>query len=84
MTGDKLPMSESKFSEQLKLYFPRVWDMKYIMGKKNIHGGLSKVRSTPTPLSPALLAARFVCIATLHCYKAVCDSLLTSQWQTNC
>lgn len=47
MTGDKLPLSEAQFNEQLKLYFPRVWDMKYIMGKKNLHGGLSKVR---TPL----------------------------------
>ena len=43
MTGDRLPASEAQFSEQLKLYFPKVWDMKYIMGKKNIHGGLSKV-----------------------------------------
>jgi hypothetical protein len=43
MTGDKLPESEAEFNRQLKLYFPRVWDMKYIMGKKNIHGGLSKV-----------------------------------------
>ena len=43
MTGDKLPTSEAAFGEQLRLYFPRVWDMKYIMGKKNIHGGLSKV-----------------------------------------
>jgi hypothetical protein len=42
MTGDKLPASEAEFSRQLKLYFPRVWDMKYIMGKKSIHGGLSK------------------------------------------
>ena len=40
--GSTLPASEAQFSEQLKHYFPRVWDMKYIMGKKNIHGGLLK------------------------------------------
>ena len=44
LTGDVLPAVESGFAAQLRLYFPRVWDMKYIMSKKNIHGGLSKAR----------------------------------------
>jgi hypothetical protein len=43
MTGTTLPESEEEFLAQLKIYFPNHWDMKFIMGKKNIHGGLQKV-----------------------------------------
>lgn len=45
MTGATLPDSEQEFLAQLKTYFPKHWDMKFIMGKKNIHGGLQKVHS---------------------------------------
>lgn len=47
MTGATLPDSEQEFLSQLKTYFPKHWDMKFIMGKKNIHGGLQKVRLPP-------------------------------------
>lgn len=45
MTGTNLPATEKEFTEQLKVYFPKVWDMKYVMSKKNMHGGLQKVHS---------------------------------------
>lgn len=45
MTGTTLPDSEQEFLAQLKMYFPKHWDMKFIMGKKSIHGGLQKVCS---------------------------------------
>jgi CCR4-NOT transcription complex subunit 7/8 len=65
MTGDKLPPSETQFNELLKLYFPRVWDMKYIMSKKNLHGGLSKV-------CPALMRISQVHHNNHKCVKTIC------------
>lgn len=51
MTGTNLPATEKEFTEQLKVYFPKVWDMKYVMSKKNLHGGLQKVLAAGLSLS---------------------------------
>lgn len=50
MTGTNLPTTEKEFTDQLKIYFPKVWDMKYVMSKKNLHGGLQKVSLELLPL----------------------------------
>lgn len=50
LTGGSLPESEAAFTAALALYFPRVWDIKHIMHKINLHGGLSKARVRPRPL----------------------------------
>lgn len=44
LTNQNLPKSESQFFEQLKLYFPNVYDVKYLMKScKNLKGGLQEV-----------------------------------------
>ncbi len=32
---DNLPVRDTQFQEQLKLYFPNVWDVKYMLSKIN-------------------------------------------------
>ena len=41
LTNQNLPKTESEFFELLKLYFPNVYDVKYLMKScKNLKGGL--------------------------------------------
>jgi len=44
LTNDSLPSEESEFFELLRLYFPRVYDVKYLMKScKSLKGGLQEV-----------------------------------------
>ena len=44
LTSQNLPQEESEFFELLKLYFPNVYDVKYLMKScKNLKGGLQEV-----------------------------------------
>lgn len=44
LTNQQLPKKESEFFELLKIYFPRVYDLKYLMKSiKNLKGGLQEV-----------------------------------------
>lgn len=42
-TGAHLPPTEDEFFDILKEYFPRVYDMKYLMKFCDLHGGLNKL-----------------------------------------
>jgi CCR4-NOT transcription complex subunit 7/8 len=67
LTAAPLPPSEADFFDLLKLFFPNVYDIKYLMKFcDNLHGGLSKLAET-------LEVAR---IGPQH--QAGSDSLLTS------
>lgn len=47
VTCQPLPETETEFFELLKLYFPVVYDMKYLMKFcSNLHGGLNKLAET--------------------------------------
>mmetsp|Transcript_22786 Transcript_22786/g.70590 ORF Transcript_22786/g.70590 Transcript_22786/m.70590 type:complete len:559 (-) Transcript_22786:1972-3648(-) len=43
LTDVALPQDESRFFELLLLYFPSLYDIKYMMNDVNMHGGLSKL-----------------------------------------
>lgn len=44
LTSSSLPQEESEFFELLKLYFPNIYDVKYLMKScKNLKGGLQEV-----------------------------------------
>ena len=50
LTCQNLPAEESDFFELLRLYFPKVYDVKYIMKScKNLKGGLQEVCCVLTP-----------------------------------
>lgn len=42
-TGSNLPVSEKEFFDLLKVYFPKFYDMKYLIKFCDLHGGLSKL-----------------------------------------
>ena len=68
LTNQNLPMAEADFFESLKLFFPNVYDVKYLMKScKNLKGGLQEVANE-------LEVAR---IGPQH--QAGSDSLLTGQ-----
>ena len=47
LTSRNLPQSEAEFFEVLKIYFPNVYDVKYLMNScKNLIGGLQQVADT--------------------------------------
>lgn len=47
VTCQPLPPTEAEFFSVLKLYFPRLYDIKYLMGiRGNLHGGLIRVAET--------------------------------------
>lgn len=44
LTNSNLPEGETEFFETLKVYFPNVYDVKYLMKScKNLKGGLQEV-----------------------------------------
>uniref|UniRef100_A0A7R9UGN2 poly(A)-specific ribonuclease n=1 Tax=Pinguiococcus pyrenoidosus TaxID=172671 RepID=A0A7R9UGN2_9STRA len=43
LTNMQLPQEETKFFELLLMYFPSLYDIKYMMHEVNMHGGLSKL-----------------------------------------
>lgn len=43
LTCQPLPSSEDDFLSLLQLYFPCIYDIKFLMEQTNLHGGLSKV-----------------------------------------
>ena len=44
LTNEKLPDEESDFFELLSCYFPKIYDVKYLMKScKNLKGGLQEV-----------------------------------------
>ncbi len=44
LTGKLLPDTESEFFELLKIFFPTIYDVKYLMKScKNLKGGLEEV-----------------------------------------
>lgn len=68
LTCTELPMDESGFIELLQIYFPCIYDIKYMMtATENMHGGLSS-------LAEVLQIDR---IGPMH--QAGSDSLLTAQ-----
>merc|ERR1719203_73802 len=68
LTNQNLPKTESEFFELLKLYFPNVYDVKYLMKScKNLKGGLQEVANELEVLR----------IGPQH--QAGSDSLLTGQ-----
>mmetsp|Transcript_32469 Transcript_32469/g.81366 ORF Transcript_32469/g.81366 Transcript_32469/m.81366 type:complete len:296 (-) Transcript_32469:135-1022(-) len=68
ITGEPLPLTEEEFSRQIRLYFPRVYDTKYLMKScKNLKGTLDEVAG--------MLDIKRVG----HQHQSGSDSLLTSQ-----
>lgn len=66
LTATKLPESEKEFFEILELYFPQLYDMKYMVSSlDNVHGGLNK------------LAEQFACKRVGSAHQAGSDALLT-------
>merc|ERR1719516_16366 len=68
LTNQNLPKTEADFFEQLKTYFPNVYDVKYLMKScKNLKGGLQEVANEleVTRVGPQ--------------HQAGSDSLLTGQ-----
>lgn len=68
LTNQNLPKTEAEFFELLKLYFPNVYDVKYLMKScKNLKGGLQEVANEleVTRIGPQ--------------HQAGSDSLLTGQ-----
>ena len=46
LTNTNLPEGETEFFESMKVYFPNVYDVKYLMKScKNLKGGLQEVRN---------------------------------------
>ena len=44
LCNENLPSEESEFFEMLRLYFPNIYDVKYLMKScKNLKGGLQEV-----------------------------------------
>lgn len=44
LTDSKMPTEESEFFEALRIYFPNIYDVKYLMKScKNLKGGLQEV-----------------------------------------
>ena len=44
LTAEDLPSQESEFFELLKIYFPNIYDVKYLMKScKSLKGGLQEV-----------------------------------------
>ncbi|KAF6035400.1 hypothetical protein EB796_006292 [Bugula neritina] len=44
LTNDLLPTTESEFFELVRIYFPKLYDVKYLMKScKNLHGGLQDI-----------------------------------------
>lgn len=43
LTGQNLPTDEGEFVELLGLYFPIIYDVKYLMKFKNLRGGLQEL-----------------------------------------
>ena len=44
LTSCQLPESETEFLETLRVYFPNLYDIKYLMGStETLNGGLQKV-----------------------------------------
>lgn len=67
LTCQNLPMGEADFFSLLNIYFPTVYDIKYLMKFcNNLHGGLNRLAET-------LEVERFG-----SCHQAGSDSLLTS------
>jgi len=47
LIGDQLPSTEEEFFESLNIYFPKIYDIKYLMKScKNLRGGLQEVANT--------------------------------------
>lgn len=68
LTCDQLPESETEFLETLRVYFPNMYDIKYLMAStENLNGGLQKVANE-------LRVKRIGCQ-----HQAGSDSLLTGQ-----
>lgn len=68
LTDSKLPREESDFFEMLRIYFPNIYDVKYLMKScKNLKGGLQEVSEQ----------LEIVRIGPQH--QAGSDSLLTGQ-----
>jgi CCR4-NOT transcription complex subunit 7/8 len=56
LTNQNLPKTEGEFFELLKLYFPNVYDVKYLMKScKNLKGGLQVIILIIFPLTPVFL-----------------------------
>jgi hypothetical protein len=54
LTNVNLPEGEAEFFETLNIYFPKIYDIKYLMKScKNLKGGL-QVRTTSTILTGQL------------------------------
>ena len=67
LTCQNLPVAESEFFDWLRVYFPTIYDIKYLMKFcNNLHGGLNR-------LAEILEVERFG-----SCHQAGSDSLLTS------
>ena len=44
LTSQPLPLEEQEFFELVKIYFPNIYDVKYLMKScKNLKGGLQEV-----------------------------------------
>ncbi|XP_062078353.1 probable CCR4-associated factor 1 homolog 7 [Humulus lupulus] len=45
LTGKNLPDTEAGFFELIRIYFPKLYDIKYLMGLRRVEGGLSTISS---------------------------------------
>ena len=65
LTGKLLPDAESEFFELLKIFFPTIYDVKYLMKScKNLKGGLEEVAKQLEVMinHPEMMIMRTVCV----------------------
>lgn len=62
LTGKLLPDTENDFFELLKIFFPTIYDVKYLMKScKNLKGGLEEVAKQLEVKDISLLSITLVC-----------------------
>ena len=65
LTAQNLPSEESEFFDLLKLYFPNIYDVKYLMKScKSLKGGLQEVAELLEVLK-IIISNMFFCLITL-------------------
>ncbi len=63
LTGVRLPDEEKEFFELMSLYFPRLYDVKYLMKScKNLKGGLQEVAEALEVSGTWQECIHFVCL----------------------
>ena len=77
LTSVNLPNGETEFFENLKLYFPNIYDVKYLMKScKNLKGGLQEVADM---LEVCFIFYSRVIYINIQCVLLTYESYLTGR-----